>query len=69
MLKPALCVLSTVLSVLPSAACVGQGINLSLGGGGGDISVDAGAAVSNGSSNEDTFVAESASVIASRITS
>ena len=58
MLKPAVCVLLAVLSVVPSAACVAQGVNLLLGGGGGDIGVDSGAGISNGVGSEDTFVAE-----------
>lgn len=58
MLKPAACVFATVLSMFSSAACIAQGVNLSFGGGGGDLSVDAGAAISNGVNNEDTFVAE-----------
>ena len=58
MLKPAVCVLATVLSVFPSAACVAQGVNLSVGGGAGDLDVDDGAAISNGISTDDTFVSE-----------
>jgi hypothetical protein len=57
MLRPAVCVLATVLSALPSAACLGQGVNLSLGGGAGDLSVDTGA-ISSGPEDEDTFVGE-----------
>ena len=58
MRKLAACVLSTALSVFPSAACLGQGVNLTFGGGGGDLNVDAGAAISNGISSDDTFVSE-----------
>ena len=58
MLRPAVCALATALSVFPSAACLGQGINLTLGGGGGDLSVDSGTAISNSGGDEDTFVGE-----------
>jgi hypothetical protein len=57
MRKPAAYLLAIVLS-FPSAACLGQGVNLSVGGGGGDLSVDTAAAVSNSGGNEDTFVGE-----------
>jgi hypothetical protein len=58
MLKPAVCALWTVLAALPSTACLGQGVTLSVGGGGGELGVDTEAAISNGSGDEDTFVGE-----------
>ena len=57
MRKPA-CVLATVLSVFPSAVCVAQGVNLTVGGGNGDLNVDTPFAISNGGGDEDTFVGE-----------
>jgi hypothetical protein len=58
MLKPRVFALWIVVAVFPSAACVGQGVNLSVGGGGGDLGVDTAAAISNGGGDEDTFVGE-----------
>jgi hypothetical protein len=58
MLRPAACVLWTVLSVLPSAACVAQGVSLSVGGGAGDLNFDRGTAISSSGGDDDTFVGE-----------
>jgi hypothetical protein len=58
MLKPSAYVLATVVAIFPSAACLGQGVNLLVGGGGGDLSVDTAAAIANSGGNEDTFVGE-----------
>jgi Domain of unknown function (DUF2715) len=58
MRKLAGCVLSTALAVFPSAACVAQGVNLTVGGGVGDLNVDTRTAISNGISTDDSFVPE-----------
>ena len=55
MLRPAVCVLATVLSAFPSAESIGQGVNLSLGGGTGDLNVDTRTAISNAISTDATF--------------
>jgi hypothetical protein len=47
-----------VCAAFPSAACVAQGVNLSAGGGSGDLNVDAGSAFSNRMADEDTFAGE-----------
>jgi hypothetical protein len=58
MLKPIASALATIFSVVASAACAAQGVNLSLGEGVADISVDAGTAASNGTGGEDAWLTE-----------
>ena len=58
MRKLAGCVLSTALSVFPSAACLAQGVNLTVGGGTGDLNFDRGTAISSNGGEDDTFVGE-----------
>jgi hypothetical protein len=57
MRRPA-CVLGTVFALLPSAACIAQGVTLSLGGGFGDLRVDAASTTTNRITDDDTFAGE-----------